>query len=117
MILRYLSLIIILFFTLSAFGQEYVGTATVYSKKYSGRPTYSGQKYNPKKVSAAHPWLPMGTRVKVTNLSNKKSTIVVINDRMAKHTGFIIDLSTAAALKISAKTRGLTRVSLRVMKE
>jgi len=115
--LRYLSLIILLFFAVSASGQKYVGTATVYSKKYKGIPTYSGQKYDPEKISATHPWLPMGTKVKVTNLENHKSVIITINDRMSKHTGFIIDLSTAAARKISAKTKGLTRVSLLVLKE
>jgi rare lipoprotein A (peptidoglycan hydrolase) len=62
--------------------QTFVGTATIYSKKFDGRKTYSGQLFSSKKVSAAHPWLPMGTKVEVTNLKNKKKLIVTINDRM-----------------------------------
>jgi rare lipoprotein A len=81
-----------------------VGTATIYSKKFDGRKTYSGQLFSSKKVSAAHPWLPMGTKVEVTNLKNKKKLIVTINDRMGKSSGYLLDMSAAAAKRYTYTT-------------
>ena len=57
------------------------GLATFYSKKFNGRRTSSGEIYRHTKLTAAHPSLPFGTDVLVTNLSNNKSVIVKINDR------------------------------------
>ena len=73
------------------------GKASWYGKKFHGKPTSSGEIFNMYEKSAAHKTLPMGTYVKVLNLSNKKYTIVRINDRGPFVKGRIIDLSYAAA--------------------
>ena len=88
-----------------------IGIASWYGYQHAGRPTKSGEIFNPKKLTAAHNSLPMGTKVKVTNLENKKSVIVKINDTggFAKYHR-IIDLSLKAAKTIGIT--GLGKVSI-----
>ena len=57
------------------------GIASYYAKRYNGRKTCSGVRYDPEKLTAAHPDLPFGTRVKVINLANDREVIVTVNDR------------------------------------
>ena len=76
------------------------GKASWYGKKFEGRRTASGEIFDMHKKSAAHKTLPLGTHVKVLNLSNNKYTIVHINDRGPFVKGRIIDLSYAAAKEI-----------------
>lgn len=83
-----------------AYGFIQTGKASWYGKKFHGRPTASGEVYNMYGKSAAHKTLPLGTYVKVTNLSNRKVTIVRINDRGPFIKGRIIDLSYKAAREI-----------------
>ena len=109
---------IILFLSIStlSFTQTYVGSATIYSSKFNGKKTYSGQVFRSTKVSAAHPWLPMGTKVLVTNLKNNKTLTVTINDRMGKSSGYLLDMSSAAAKKIGLDPRrGVTRIKVKVL--
>ena len=77
------------------------GIASWYGYQHAGRATKSGEIFNPNKLTAAHNSLPMGTKVKVTNLKTKKSVIVKINDTggFAKYHR-IIDLSLRAAKMI-----------------
>ncbi len=86
------------------------GVATYYAKKYNGRKTQSGQRYNPEKLTAAHPSLPFGTKVKVVNLDNEKEVVVEINDRCRRKKVHNIDLSRAAARKLGFLGRGMARV-------
>jgi peptidoglycan lytic transglycosylase len=67
-------------------------------------------------LTAAHPTLPLGTRVRVTNLRNGRSVVVRINDRGPVVPGRIIDLSYSAARVLKVKARGLQRVRLDVVK-
>ena len=89
-------------------GEE--GIASYYAKRYNNRRTNSGQRYDPAKLTAAHPTLPHGTRVRVINLANKKEVIVTINDRCRPHSGPFIDLSRAAAKQLGFLGKGITRV-------
>jgi len=66
-------------------------------------------------LTAAHPTLPFGTRVRVTNLKNERSVEVRINDRGPTAAGRIIDLSYAAAQQLGALSGGPFPVSLRVI--
>ncbi len=66
---------------------------------FAGKTTASGEKFNPNDLTAAHPTLPMGTKVKVTNKKTGKNTEVRINDR-GPHNGRGIDLSRGAAEKV-----------------
>jgi rare lipoprotein A len=93
------------------------GVASYYHSKFQGRPTASGEKYDEKKMTAAHNRLPFGTYVRVTNLRNKRSVIVRINDRLHHRNTRLIDLSRAAAAKLGYIARGLTRVKVEVLRD
>ena len=67
-------------------------------------------------LTAAHPRLPFGTMVKVTNLSNKRTVIVRINDRGPHTKKRVIDLSLAAAKRIDMVRSGTARVLVEVAK-
>lgn len=93
-----------------------IGIASYYASKFHGKPTASGEKYNMNDFTAAHPSLPFQTFVKVTNLKNKKSVIVRINDRGPHVKSRVIDLSKAAAKKIGLIQSGTAKVKIEVVK-
>lgn len=81
--------------------------ATVYDSWYSGRTTYCGQTYQHWGISAAHPWLPCGTNVRV---SHKGRTLnVKITDRCDCDS---IDLSAGAAYKLGVPLDGIGTVHI-----
>ena len=82
------------------------GTASWYGKAFHGRKTASGEPYDMYALTAAHKTLPMGTYVRVSNLSNGKTVDVRINDRGPFVRGRIIDLSYEAARQIGLVGRG-----------
>jgi rare lipoprotein A len=92
------------------------GLAAVYSDKLNGRKTASGQVFRQSELTAAHPSLPFGTKVKVTNTQNNKSVEVRINDRGPKQAGRVIDLSSAAAAKIGIRKTGTAPVKLEIVR-
>lgn len=96
----------------SAVGFSETGEASWYGPSFHGKKTASGETYNQYAYTAAHKTLPFGTRVRVTNLSNGLSAVVVINDRGPFKDGRIIDLSNAAAKKISMIGTGTARVRI-----
>jgi rare lipoprotein A len=93
------------------------GLAAYYSRRLDGRQTASGEVFDQTKLTAAHPTLPFGTMVKVTNTRNNRSVVVRINDRGPKHAGRVIDLSRAAASKLGMLRSGLAPVKLEVVKD
>ena len=93
-----------------------IGYASYYGPNFQGKMTANGEIFNMYKLTAAHRYYPFGTIVKVTNLSNKKSVVVRINDRGPFKGGRIIDLSYAAAKKIGMVKTGVTKVRIRVLK-
>jgi rare lipoprotein A len=88
------------------------GKASWYGAEFHGRPTASGHLFDMNAKSAAHKILPLGTVVKVVNLSNKKHTIVPINDRGPFVKGRVIDLSQAAAKEIDLLGPGVADVKV-----
>jgi rare lipoprotein A len=88
------------------------GIASYYANRYNGRRTNSGHRYDPNKLTAAHPSLPHGTRVKVINLANDKEVTVTINDRCRARKNPFIDLSRAAAKKLGFLGKGTTKVRM-----
>jgi rare lipoprotein A (peptidoglycan hydrolase) len=92
-----------------------VGTASWYGEYFEGKPTASGEPYNMYDLTAAHPTLPLGTYVKVTNLRNRRSVLVRINDRGPIVPGRIIDVSYSAAKTLRFQSRGIQRVRLDVV--
>jgi peptidoglycan lytic transglycosylase len=95
--------------------QIQTGEASWYGEPHHGRRTASGEIYDMYALTAAHPTLPFGTRVLVTNLKNDRSVQVRINDRGPRVAGRIIDLSYAAAQQLGALSDGPFRVRLRVL--
>src|SRR5271169_2326536 len=89
-----------------------VGTASWYGEQFQGKPTASGEPFDMLDFTAAHPSLPMGTFVKVTNLKNGSAVVVRINDRGPVVDGRIIDVSYNAALALGFKEHGLQTVRL-----
>lgn len=89
-----------------------VGTASWYGSYFEGRATASGEPYNMYDLTAAHPTLPLGTWVRVTNLHNGRRIYVRINDRGPIVPGRIIDLSYGAAEALHFEQKGLQRVRL-----
>ena len=89
-----------------------VGTASWYGSFFQGKTTASGEPYNMNDFTAAHPSLPLGTMVKVTNLHNGRSAVVRINDRGPVVDGRIIDVSYNVARALDFKSRGVQRVRL-----
>ena len=69
----------------------YVGTASWYGAQFSGRPTASGERFDPNAFTAAHPFLPFGSRLRVVHEASGATTIARVNDRMPSHTGRAID--------------------------
>ena len=91
------------------------GIASYYADKFNGRPTANGEIYDGKKMTAACNRLPLGTWIKVTNLSNNRSVIVKTNDRMHPRMTRIVDLSRAAAEYLGFIRKGLTKVKVEVL--
>lgn len=90
--------------------------ASWYGKKFHGRPTSSGEIFDMNKLTAAHKELPLGTRVRVTNLKNRKSVIVKVNDRGPFVKGRIIDLAYGAAKVIGMVEDGVARVRVEIVR-
>jgi rare lipoprotein A len=91
------------------------GKAAWYGKKFNGRKTASGQRYNAGVLTAASKTLPFGTLVRVTNVKNKKSVVVRINDRGPSQPDRIIDVSRAAAARLGMLRSGVAEVELKVV--
>lgn len=91
------------------------GVAAVYADKFNGRKTSSGQRFSQHALTAAHKSLPLGTKVRVTNVRNNQSVDVVVNDRGPWHKGRVIDLSSAAANKIGMRKAGIAHVKLEIV--
>jgi rare lipoprotein A len=103
--------------TATTTGGDMEGLAAVYSDKLAGHKTASGQVFSQSKLTAAHPSLAFGTRVKVTNTKNNKSVEVTINDRGPTQAGRVIDMSSAAAAKIALRKTTMVPVKLEVVAE
>ena len=91
------------------------GSASWYGDEFADRPTASGQRYDPVKLTGAHRTLPLGSRVRVTNLLNGRSVLVTINDRGPFTHRRDIDLSYAAARALGMLRTGVARVRIELV--
>jgi len=96
-------------------GQTQKGMASYYHDSLQGNRTASGDVYKKGILSAAHKSLPLGTKVRVTKLSNGKSIVLKINDRGPFVKGRIIDLSRRAARELGMIQSGLAKVEIEVL--
>jgi rare lipoprotein A len=88
------------------------GEASWYGPGFQGQQTASGAEFNQRELTAAHPELPFGTRVTVTNLENGREVKVKINDRGPSVDGRIIDVSKEAAKKLDMVSEGSAEVRI-----
>jgi rare lipoprotein A len=93
------------------------GTASYYADKFNGRETANGEIYNSEKMTAACNVLPLGTWIRVTNLTNNRSVVVKTNDRLHIRMKRIVDLSRAAAKQLGYIGQGLTKVRVEVLEK
>src|SRR5690606_21628110 len=92
------------------------GKASWYSVRTNrGTKTASGERLNERAATAAHKTLPMGTKVRVTNLANGKSEIVRINDRGPYTRGRVIDVTIGVAERLGFVSRGVVPVKVEVL--
>jgi len=92
------------------------GKASYYAMKFQSKKTASGELYDSAKKTAAHKKLPFGTKVRVTNIKNSKSVIVIINDRGPFVKGRIVDLSSSAFCRIANLGAGVIEVKIEVIR-
>ena len=91
------------------------GTASYYAEQYQGRPTASGETYDMYAMTAAHPDLPFGTPLRVTNVQTGQSVVVRVNDRGPFKPGRIVDVSLAAAQQLGLILNGSAEVAVEVV--
>ncbi len=99
----------------SSAGYREKGVASWYGTKFHGRLTSSGEPYDMYAMTAAHKTLPLPTRVRVTNLRNQRSVIVMVNDRGPFVDNRIIDMSYAAAQQLDMTREGTAMVTVEAL--
>jgi rare lipoprotein A len=93
-------------------GTSSVGLASYYSE---GTETASGERFDPRELTAAHPNLPFGTRLRVTNLATGQSVVVRVNDRGPFIPGRSVDVSYSAAQQLGFLENGTAKVKMEVV--
>jgi rare lipoprotein A len=88
------------------------GIASFYTEEQL---TANGENFNPNELTAAHPTLPFGTRLRVTNVSTGRSVTVRVNDRGPYVPGRIVDVSYSAAETLGIVGQGIAKVKLDVV--
>jgi rare lipoprotein A len=97
-------------------GHEPVGAAVGLASYYSeGSRTADGEKLIPGELTAAHPTLPFGTRLRVTRMDTGRSVIVRVNDRGPFVKGRIVDVSQSAAEQLGLTRQGVAKVKIDVV--
>jgi rare lipoprotein A len=89
------------------------GLASFYSE---GTRTASGEKFDANELTAAHPTLPFGTKLRVTNVANGQSVTVRVNDRGPYVPGRVVDVSYSAARTLGMIGGGVAKVKLDVVR-
>ena len=88
------------------------GLASFYTE---GTQTASGEKFDTHELTAAHPTLPFGTRLRVTNVATGRSVTVRVNDRGPYVPGRVVDVSYSAAETLGMVGKGIANVKLDVV--
>lgn len=95
---------------------EEKGLASWYGKRFNHKRTSSGERFNMNSNTAAHKYLPLQSKIQVTNLRNGRSVIVRVNDRGPFVRNRIVDLSYGAAKKIGMLGHGTVPVRIKVIR-
>lgn len=91
-------------------GYDREGSASWYGTAFHGRLTANGEVFDRESIAAAHPTLPLPSYVRVTNLANRRSMIVRVNDRGPYERSRLIDVSERVAEALEFHRRGTTQV-------
>lgn len=96
-----------------------VGRASWYGRFFQGHPTANGEDFDMNELTCAHRSLPMGSLVRVTNLTNNRTVVVRVNDRGPLVRSRVVDLSYAAArfLGFAGNGVGTAPVKLELLKD
>jgi rare lipoprotein A len=92
-----------------------IGKASWYGQEFARRRTASGEEFDPQDLTGAHRTLPLGSKVRVTNLRNGRSVLVTINDRGPYRYRRAIDLSYGAARVLGMIHRGVVKVRIEMI--
>lgn len=120
-IVTFLTLLVTLLFTTNVMAKTKVnqhstrGEASYYAGFHHGKKTASGERFNMHSLTAAHRTLPLGSKIKVTNLNNGKEVVVRVNDRGPYAKGRVLDVSLGAAKKLDMIKTGTTKVSIQIL--
>lgn len=103
----------------TTYDYDKVGYASWYGENDHGKPTATGVTFNKYSMTAAHRTLPLPSVVKVTNLENNRSVVLLVNDRgpFAKTNNRIIDVSEAAAKKLGFHKNGMAKVRVQCLRD
>lgn len=101
----------------SGAGLKQQGVASYYSDRFHGRKTASGDRYDKSAMTGAHRSLPLGSKVRVTNLGNGKSVVIEINDRGPWAGKRLLDMSRRAAQDLGMISSGVAKVQLEMVDE
>ena len=91
------------------------GVASWYGAEFQGLPTASGQPFDMDGMTCAHRQLPLGTRIRVTNLLNARTLVLKVTDRGPAVASRVLDVSMGAAKRLGFLGAGLTPVRIQVM--
>jgi rare lipoprotein A len=105
----------------AAIPQGHAGKATAASQGLAsyyteGTETASGEKFDTHELTAAHPTLPFGTHLRVTNVTTGRSVMVRVNDRGPYVAGRVVDVSYSAAEALGMVGQGVAKVKLDVVR-
>ena len=120
-IVTFLTLLVTLLFTTNVMAKTKVnqhstrGEASYYACFHHGKKTASGERFNMHSLTAAHRTLPLGSKIKVTNLNNGKEVVVRVNDRGPYARGRVLDVSLGAAKKLDMIKTGTAKVSIQIL--
>ena len=89
---------------------EITGMCSYYARMHNGHVTAGGEKFDSNAMTAAHRQLPMGTKLKVTNLANGKSVVVRVNDRGPFVKGRSLSVTRRAAEELGFRKQGVAKV-------
>jgi rare lipoprotein A len=95
--------------------RQETGIASYYSSAFNGRRTASGERFSNTALTAAHRQYPLGTRLRVTNLKNRRRVLVRVNDRGPFVAGRVISVTRRAARILRFERAGLTEVTVTVV--
>lgn len=90
------------------------GWASWYGSGFQGKKMANGKRFDLRKISVAHRSLPLGTKVRIMNLRNRKSIVAFVSDRGPYIRGREMDLSYAAAKKLGAVRDGVIPVKIEI---